>query len=370
MKKTRRRDLYMAMDITDRCNLRCAMCFRAVLPAGPNEDMSVEQFRTIGDHCFHRAAVLALSCAAEPLLSRHFGDIMQALPAYSIPSTELVTNGMLLNEAKIEAMLDARLSRLILSIDGATAATYESIRTGASFDRLLTNLRLLQKIKADRRVSRPLLRLNFVMMRCNIEELPALIELAADLGARQVTAQHMTIYEGCMPPEESLYGHQALANRMLIQAHRLAARSGIAFHAPPLFASSGRSPADLGWLLFSRGVAGLGMLRDFGRARLLALGANFFRRRWTNPDAWCHHPWEILFIDPAGNIRPCVNWGTEPTLGNCLEQSLDEIWEGAAYRQLRDELTGKLPRREACLRCPAVASGKVDDATAFEEIPL
>jgi radical SAM protein with 4Fe4S-binding SPASM domain len=291
---------------------------------------------------------------------------MRALDGYRVPFTEVVTNGILLNERAIEAMIDARLSRLVVSIDGATAPTYESIRVGARFEELLSNLSLLQTMKRERGTSLPVLRLNFVMMRRNVEELPALVELAPRLGASQVTAQHMAIYGEDLPEEESLFWHQELTNRQLVHALRLAARAGITFNAPPLFSAVRREPGDVRWLFQSRLVTAYGVLRQFGRARLLALARNTLRRQVTNRGAWCHHPWEVLFLDPQADVRPCVNWATEPPLGNCLETPLQEIWNGPAYVELREELTGKRPLRQVCRHCPAVASGRVDDPFAFQ----
>ena len=291
---------------------------------------------------------------------------MGALKDYRVPFTELVTNGTLLDEEKITAMLQARLSRLVVSIDGATAATYESIRVGANFERLIHNLRLLQRMKTEQRRSRPLLRFNFVMMRRNIEELPSLIQLADQLGAKQVTAQHMTIYDA-RSRDQSLFQHQEVTNRCLLDAHRLAAERGITFNAPALFSVGSPSPADRAWLVRSRMVTGFGVLRDFGPRRLLTLAGNLLQRRTIHRNVWCHHPWEIVFLDPHAYVRPCVSWGSEPVLGNCLEQSLEEIFEGPTYTQLRGELTGRLPKCEVCLHCPALSSGKVDEPTAFEE---
>jgi MoaA/NifB/PqqE/SkfB family radical SAM enzyme len=207
------------------------------------------------------------------------------------------------------------------------------------------------------------------MMRRNIEELPAFVQLAAELGASQVTAQHMAVYEGGLSTDESLFWHQALTNRLVLRAHRLAAGAGILFDAPPLFSAPSKPPSELGWLLYSRLVTGLGVLRQFGANRLSVLGRNALRRRVTNRGAWCHHPWEIVFLDPRADVRPCVNWSDQPPLGNCLRQSLTEIWSGPAYVHLRQELTGKRPLREVCLHCPAVASGRVDDPLAFGSSP-
>ena len=102
---------------------------------------------------------------------------------------------------------------------------------------------------------------------------------------------------------------------------------------------------------------------------VVTLGRNVVRRHVTQRSVWCHHPWEIVFLDPQANVRPCVNWGAEPVLGNALEQSLEEILEGPAYARIRAELRGDLPKREVCLHCPAVVSGKVDESSAFETRP-
>jgi MoaA/NifB/PqqE/SkfB family radical SAM enzyme len=332
--------------------------------------MTPEQFRTIGDHLFHGATVVALSCGAEPLMARHFGEILLAMGDYRVPSTEMVTNGMLLDESHIASIIEARLSRVIVSVDGATAPTYESIRRGAKFDTLLRNLQLLREMKRERRATHPIVRFNFVMMRRNIRELPALIELAADCGATQVTAQHALVYEGCISEDESLYRHQRLTSEMLIQAHHLAARSGIVFNAPPLFSSARPTPKETRWLLYSHLVTGAGIVRDFGPQRLRTLVSNVARRKVLNRGTFCHHPWEVMFLDLEGNVRPCINWTGEAPLGNAFHQTMEQLIDSVPYAQLRSELTGTAPLRNTCLHCPALASGKVDEATAFEQVPL
>jgi MoaA/NifB/PqqE/SkfB family radical SAM enzyme len=365
-----RRHLYILMDITNRCNLRCAMCTRAVSTPGTRQDMTVEQFRAIGDRCFDHATVLALSCGAEPLMARHLPEILTTLAGYRVPSTEMVTNGQLLDEAKIEALIDTHFSRLVVSIDGATASTYEDIRRGAKFDRLLANLALLQRLKRKRRVSHPRVRFNFVMMRSNVEELPALTELAAELGATQVTAQHAVIYEGCLPEQESLFYHQELANRALIEARRTAAKSGILLNAPPLFDSAVPSLAQKRWLWASHLVNAASALREFGIPRMRVLVANTMRHQVFHREIRCRHPWEVIVLDLDGNARPCMNWKSESPLGNCSHQTYDEIWVGAGFARLRDELTGRAPLRHTCRHCPALFSGRVDDDAAFEKVSL
>lgn len=366
----RHRHLYILMDITNRCNLRCAMCTRAVAVPDAREDMTVGKFRAIGDRCFDRAAVLALSCGAEPLLAKHLLGILAALPEYKIPSTEMVTNAQLLDETKINALIDIGFSRLIVSVDGATAPTYEAIRRGAKFDRLVTNLTMLHRIKQERRVSHPRVRFNFVMMRSNVEELPALISLAAELGATQVTAQHAVIYEGCLPEDESLFHHQELANHMLIETRRVAAQAGILLNAPRLFDSVHPSLAQKRWLVSSQLVNAAHAPREFGLPRMRVLVANALRTRVFHREIRCRHPWEVIVLDTEGNVRPCMNWSPGSPLGNCSHQTFDEIWASDGFARLRDELTGRAPLGDTCRHCPALFSGRVDDDTAFEQVPL
>jgi radical SAM protein with 4Fe4S-binding SPASM domain len=213
-------------------------------------------------------------------------------------------------------------------------------------------------------------RFNFVMMRSNIEELPALVKLARQLGATQVTAQHAVIYEGCLPDQESLFHHQALANRTLIESHRVAARSGILFNAPPLFDSAPPALAGKRWLWQSHLVNAARALAEFGLPRLQVLAANRLRHQVFHREIRCRHPWEVIVLDLDGRVKPCMNWKTEPPLGNCSHQTYDEIWAGDSFCRLREELTGRAPLRHNCRHCPALFSGRVDDDAAFTEVPL
>jgi radical SAM protein with 4Fe4S-binding SPASM domain len=110
--------------------------------------------------------------------------------------------------------------------------------------------------------------------------------------------------------------------------------------------------------------------REFGVARLRLLAVNTLRTKLFHREIRCRHPWEVAVLDLDGNLRPCMNWAGESSMGNCLQQSYAQIWAGDAYCQLRDELTGRAPLRHTCRHCHALSSGRVDDDTAFEQVPL
>lgn len=78
-----------------------------------------------------------------------------------------------------------------MSLDGASAATYEALRPGADFPRVTRQVAALCAGKRALGRERPEVALLFMKMRPNIAELPALVELAASLGVDRVNATNL-----------------------------------------------------------------------------------------------------------------------------------------------------------------------------------
>lgn len=61
----------------------------------------------------------------------------------------------------------------------------------------------------------------------------------------------------------------------------------------------------------------------------------------------CAYPWQQMIVDLTGEVVPCCYWSgygnTGQPLGNTNTQSVDEIWNGPAYQDLRQRMsTGNL----------------------------
>src|SRR5205085_2094392 len=110
------------------------------------------------------------------------------------------TNATLLTRATAERLLDAPPDWLCVSVDGATAATYEGIRDGARFDRVARNVQRFVALMRERGVDKPDLSLVTVAMRRNVHELPALVRLAADWGVPTLRVQNLShSFSDCDP---------------------------------------------------------------------------------------------------------------------------------------------------------------------------
>jgi|GEM_PF-3919324 len=137
------RFLSVSIDTISGCNLRCRMCYQSAraFRERPVTQMTAELLRTVSEQVFVRTMRLTLSCGGEPLLSPLFTSAVNAAQSCGVPYIDLVTNGQLLTRDLARTLIDGGVHSIAVSIDGATPTTYEYIRTGASFTRLLDNVR-------------------------------------------------------------------------------------------------------------------------------------------------------------------------------------------------------------------------------------
>jgi radical SAM protein with 4Fe4S-binding SPASM domain len=339
------RPFNLEMDITNQCNLRCLMCYFSdpKIYKRKREDISVEDFARIAKQVFPLCQRVSLSIATEPLLHQQFDELLAITRRYEVPLVYMNTNGVLLNEKRIDRIIRSGMHQISISIDAATKQTYERIRVGSDFDRLLSNIRALNEAKRLVGSRHPHLNFNFVLMRSNVHELPALIQLAHRLGVRSVAATHVVPYENTNTKEESLEGHKELCDRMLDEARALAKGYRIGANLPEKFGAP-------------------------NRASLRQIGQKVFSLNLADRDVHgcCQFPWHFIAIDCDGRVHPCGWWySPEQPMGDIKTESFEAIWNNERYRALRAEhLSGAL--RATCRTCPAAGMGRVTEKAAFQ----
>ena len=90
---------------------------------------------------------------------------------------ELITNWTILNEKTARRLIDSGLDMLWFSLDGASEKTYADVRLGAELPRILRNLRRFVKMRPANHYPKPELGIAFVVMKCNIADLPTIITI-------------------------------------------------------------------------------------------------------------------------------------------------------------------------------------------------
>ncbi|HZU35556.1 MAG TPA: radical SAM protein, partial [Gemmataceae bacterium] len=184
---------YMQIEPVGQCNLRCQMCpiqFRQDGPPyGPPAFMAFDVFTHLIDG-LPALEHLHLQGLGEPMMHPRFGDMV----AYASRRGVRVTtnsNLTLLNDKRAERCISSGLDEISVSIDGATAATYERIRVRAHLDRVLANVERLLAARDRLGSETPHLRMVVVIMRQNLHELADLVRLAKRLRMESVFVQHL-----------------------------------------------------------------------------------------------------------------------------------------------------------------------------------
>ncbi|MCX5681904.1 MAG: radical SAM protein [Candidatus Omnitrophica bacterium] len=161
-------------EICNVCNLLCVMCFQVdkALPVSKTTKapyMSMETFRKIVDECaYHRAPALKLSWRGEPMLNKNFTEMIRYAKSKGILEVTSLTNATLMDEGMCKEIVDARLDQLVISIDGFSKDTYEKIRVGADYDKVVGNINSLISVRGKKR--KPFIRLQYTESAINRHE--------------------------------------------------------------------------------------------------------------------------------------------------------------------------------------------------------
>jgi len=167
----------------DRCNGHCVMCPHARPDAiAPMNLMDSDLFRHILGQLHRMGSVqwLTLMLQNEPLLDPDLPERVRT--AREILGKRVwigtVTNGVLLSRSRIDALLEAGISRICVSIDGLSEETYSRIRPGLDFARVVTNTRTLIDRAGGKKVS-----VVFLRQKANAAEQGAFVRYWERAGA-------------------------------------------------------------------------------------------------------------------------------------------------------------------------------------------
>ena len=197
----------LKIETTNRCNLTCPFCYHTYAVAQDlkfqiksvahgnrqsllhhnskiGHHMSFNTFRYILDQ-FPMLNRIDLQGIGEPLLNPDFINILDYSSKRGIAS-QFYTNGTLLGREIIHHLTTLNVSEITVSIDGATAETYEWFRAGSKFNKVTNNVYdLIEKRRFKSKLS-PRVRLAMVATRYNVHEIYTLVDLGHELGVDSV----------------------------------------------------------------------------------------------------------------------------------------------------------------------------------------
>ena len=159
--------IHLDVESTGVCNLRCPFCATTMKNWGPDVPgyMKMELFKKVIDEgAAEGLCSVKLSFRGEPTLHPGLADMAAYAKKKGILDVYFNTNGTLLNELLIGRLMDAGLDRISISFEGTDKEVYEKHRVGAQFEKVVSNVRLLRRLRDGRGGQSPQIRIQSVML--------------------------------------------------------------------------------------------------------------------------------------------------------------------------------------------------------------
>jgi MoaA/NifB/PqqE/SkfB family radical SAM enzyme len=230
----------ITLESTSRCNLRCVMCPHAIGEVHRPKHLDETLVGRVKSF-LKRASEVQLHGIGEPTNSPAFWRLLRELPPPEVCASSVNSNLTMMDEKRIDQILNSNLKIINVSLDAGTAETYQKIR-GFSFEVVTGNIERLIKSRRERRQIYPMVLMNMTLMRSNIEELGDFIRLAERLGADAIHLWHLNhLADDEMAryvverdgwtfdyAREGLWNYPSLSNRCIRDAVELAREKCIA----------------------------------------------------------------------------------------------------------------------------------------------
>tara|TARA_R110002126_G_scaffold245491_1_gene388606 strand:+ start:612 stop:1730 length:1119 start_codon:yes stop_codon:yes gene_type:complete len=166
------------------CNFSCPMCTwnaESTTGKGKKTWFDFDVYKEVIDEAVKRGTKsIRLNYVNEPLIRKDIVKFIKYAREAGVLDLYFSTNGSLLTEKMSNALIDSGLLRLQVSLDAFKKETYEKIRLGGIYEKVIANVERFLEIRKERGVELPTLRVNFVKTKDNLSEIDEFIDFWKD----------------------------------------------------------------------------------------------------------------------------------------------------------------------------------------------
>ncbi len=284
--------LAVLAEVTHRCPFQCPYCYNPVNLERASGELTTEAWLSVIREVAELGALQIHFSGGEPTVRKDLAVLIAAAREAGL-YTNLITAGVLLDEAGLGKLIEAGLDHVQLSFQDSEASGCDNISGyPGGFQKKLAFAAWVKKAGLP-------LTLNAVVHRHNLQNLEILIELAVDLGAQRIEIAHVQYYGWAYRNRAALMPSRAELERAseVVEAAQQRLKGVLAFdHVVP----------------------------DYYARRPKACMGGWGRR--------------FLNISPTGKVLPChaAESITGMVFDKVGEKSLQEIWENSeAFNRFR-----------------------------------
>lgn len=315
---------------TTACNLKCFMCNQFLDPNSPKVMMDEDVYQKVVRELYPYANTMQLSAFGEPLVTPKMDQKLDDLERYGM-KLEMVSNGtLMMKESRFRQQLLKCLELVTFSMDGATRATYNSVRTGAEFNEVVDNITKFADLRlALPQAARPKMNFNFILMRRTIAEAPKFVEMVHKWGGDHIVFNHLVTFHPSLKGE-SLNYCRAYANEWQDRTREIAKELGVSISIPPNF-------ADISEAKKSAAAPVVEVPEVDSQPAAKPAPKLEPARPCGPPPVKCWFLWQRVYIAPYGDVVPCCLAGMIP-FGNLQKESFFDVWNGTTYQNYRQHV--------------------------------
>ncbi len=288
-----RRPHTIQIEVTNKCNLDCAMCPRPKFKL-EYEDMDSRVFQSVLARLEPKTRVI-LTGWGEPLLHP---DIFRFIALCKDKSliTGMTTNGTLITREKAGMLVESAIDSVSISVDHFGDYT-DALRH--NYPKIEENIKNLIEAKNKRKKPRVVLQPTLHKGKEN-----GIFNVIKKAGELQIDEVNIVRLDGRYNDDLGIFSVEE-EREIAKKVSALSAGLGIKVNMPPLIFSG-------------------------------TLKALFCKLFWFTGNNFCPKLYDYLYVTRDGKVTPCCSM-PNLIIGDLLKNSLEEIWKGEGLKRFRND---------------------------------
>ncbi len=190
------------IELTNNCNLDCLMCSRSLMKRKTGymdvsllrkivEELKSHPPKSIGLHLFGESLMHPDLIRMIRLIKENVSDVKLLLS----------TNAYFLNRDVSREIIDSGLDRIRFSLDGIDGSTYEKIRKGSDFERVVNNIKGFIDVRNSADASYPFIQMQIIGMKDTADQVRRFRDIWTPLLSEndRIIVQEFMTFAGRVP---------------------------------------------------------------------------------------------------------------------------------------------------------------------------
>ncbi len=173
--------LHVDIELSDACNLKCEMCAHGLGTVKNVGHMSEEKaMKLIDEVASIGVYAIKFNWRGEATLNSILPKAIKYAKEKGILEVSINTNGLPKEKNTLLDSVKSGIDRLIFSVDGNSSETFESIRVGGNYNKLIENILEIVEWKKQNSSAKPFIRVQMVRSNKNAHEVEDFIKYWQD----------------------------------------------------------------------------------------------------------------------------------------------------------------------------------------------